>query len=411
VKPVVALVAAGIGAMLSLAPSATAAFPGPTGRVFFTSPFCGVASVKPDGTGFNCAHAFGRDPTVAPNGLAIAMTLGNQVSVINPNGTGRRRVTGPVDGWDQAYTASFGPDNDTIAYLAFREVPDGIRGDIYTVHADGTARRRLTTNEAYDPAFAADGRIAYQRFDGIYVMNGDGSGQRMILANTAERPLDPPGTVVTDNNEPTFSPDGQTIAFARRVTTTVFECNPFPNCTGQHRTQEEDIYVMNADGTNLRRLTSTPEVDEVDPSFAPDGRRVVYFRWPVQGRGDSAPEESGELWIVGTDGRGAHRLIRGSNPDWSSVTGGPGRPRLAVSGLPRGCASKTFALRVRVVSSASAPARTVIRLDRRLRLRDDVRRARLYVYAGDMRSGPHVVKIVVNFGPDRLTRSVRFRVC
>jgi hypothetical protein len=110
-------------------------------------------------------------------------------------------------------------------------------------------------------------------------------------------------------------------------------------------------------------------------------------------------------------GNGANRLIRGSNPDWSSVTHGPGRPRLAVSGLPRGCASRTFALRVRMVSSASAPARTVIRLDRRLKLRDDVRRARLYVFAGDLRSGVHVIKIVVDFGPDRLTRTVRFRVC
>jgi Tol biopolymer transport system component len=403
---------AGIAALLSLAPAAEAAFPGANGRMFFTSPFCGVASIKPNGTGFTCIHGAGRDPSVAPNGSRIALTLGNQVSVIEANGSGRRQVTRPVDGWDQAYTPSFGPDGDTIAYLAFVEVPDGIRGDIYTVHADGSGRQRLTTNEAYDPSFAADGRIAYQRFDGIYVMNADGSDQRRILANENTRTIDPPGTVVIDNNEPVFSPDGQTIAFSRRVITTVFQCNPFPNCTGQDRTFEEDIYLMNADGSGVRRLTSTAEVDEVDPSFAPDGTQVAYFYWPVSEQtGEDDPEETGEVWMVGTDGGGAHRLVQGSNPDWTSVQGGPGKPRLAVTGRPRGCARKTFALRVRVVSRASAPAEIVMRLDGRLRIRDDGRRARLYVYAERMRSGSHRVRIVARFGPETLTRYVRFRIC
>jgi WD40-like Beta Propeller Repeat len=403
---------AGIVATLTLAPSATAAIPGANGRVFFTSAFCGTASIKANGTGFNCHHPFGRDPTVAPNGLSIAMTLGNQVSAINPNGTGRRRVTGPVDDWDQANTPSFGPDSETIAYLAFRDVPDGIRGDIYTVRADGTGRRRLTTNEAYDPAFAADGRIAYQRHDGIYVMNGDGTGQHMVLANTAERPANPPGTVVTDNNEPAFSPDGRTIAFSRRVTTTVFECNPFPNCTGQHTTQDEDVYLMNADGTGVRRLTSTPEVDEVDPSFAPDGTKIVYFRWPVEGRADDPPEETGELWIVRTDGQGAHELIRGSNPEWSNVRGGPGRPRLRISGVPRGCANGTFGIRVRVVTSARAPTRMTFRLDGRFR-GNLTRKSSLFrvFYYEAKRPGTHRLKVVVRFGPDRLVRTIRFRRC
>ena len=408
-----ALAALAIGAMLSLSSVATAAVPGTNGRVFFTSVFCGVASIKQDGTGFNCHHALGRDPSVAPNGLAIAMTIGNQVSVINPNGTGRHRVTGPVDGWDQAYTPSFGPDSETIAYLAFADVPGGIRGDIYTVHADGSGGRRLTTNEAYEPSYAGDGRIAYDRFDGIYVMNGDGSGQHMILANEAQNILDPPQRIYTVNDEPAFSPDGRTIAFTRTVNTTTYQCNPFPNCTGSELTREVDIYLMNSDGTGLRRLTSTPNVDELDASIAPDGTRVVYFHWPERNQTpEDPPEATGELWIVGADGSGARRLVGGSNPEWSNVTYGPGRPRLRISGVPRGCARGTFAIRLRVVTSASAPTRMTFRLDGRYRgyLTKKSSLFRVFSYEAK-RPGVHRLKVVVSFGPDRLTRAIRFRRC
>lgn len=404
---------AGILAVLALVSPATAAVPGPNGRVFFTSPFCGVASIRADGTGFNCVTALGRDPTVAPNGLSIAFTRGNQVSVMNPNGTGKHQVTGPIDGWDKAYTASFGPDNETIAYLAFAEGPGGIRGDIYTVRSDGSGGRRLTTNEAYYPEYAGDGRITYERFDGIYVMNGDGSDQHMILANESQNILDPPQRIYTKNEEPAFSPDGQTIAFTRTVNTTTYHCNPFPNCTGSDLVRDVDIWLMNADGSGLRRLTSTPHVDEVDSSISPDGTQVVYFYWPEEAqRGDAPPEETGELWIVRTDGGGAHRLVGGSNPEWSNVTYGPGRPRLKVSGVPHGCAQGTLRIRLRVITSAVAPTRMTFRLDGHYRGYFTKRNSLFRIFAYEAkRPGQHTLKVVVTFGPDRFVRTIHFRRC
>lgn len=402
------LLGTGLALALSLwlVPAATAAFPGTNGRIFFTSPFCGVASAAPNGGSFTCIHRDGRDPSVSPNGRKIAITLGNQISVINADGSGRQQITrGHL-----AFTASFAPDNQTVAYVDYVEVPDGINGDVFSVGADGTGKRKLSEGQGYDPAYSPDGhQIAFDRYDGISLMDADGGNPHVILPNRSETSLQ--GTLVEDNGEASFSPDGGRIAFTRRTNTTTFQCNPFPNCTRQ-TTREADVYVMNADGSAVRQLTSTPEVDEVDSSFSPDGTKVAYFRWPEEGRStERAPEDEGEIWVIGAGGGAAHRVADGSNPDWTSVTGGPGRPRLAISGLPRGCARRTFALRARVVSSASAPARMVMRLDRRLKIRDDVRRARLYVYAETMRSGVHEVKVVVTFGPDTLTRTVRFRVC
>ena len=52
-----------------------------------------------------------------------------------------------------------------------------------------------------------------------------------------------------------------------------------------------------------------------------------------------------------------------------------------------------------------------MRLDGRLKFRDDVRSGRLFVYAERMRRGLHRVSVIADFGPDRLRRTVRFKVC
>ena len=125
-----------------------------------------------------------------------------------------------------------------------------------------------------------------------------------------------------------------------------------------------------------------------------------------------APEETGELWVVGTDGAGARRLTRGSNPEWSNVTGGPGRPRVAVSGVPRGCVRGTFAVRLRVLSSAAAPTQMTFRLDGRYRGSVAKKNVRFRIYGYEARRrGRHTLRVVIRFGPERLVRTIRFRRC
>jgi Tol biopolymer transport system component len=59
---------------------------------------------------------------------------------------------------------------------------------------------------------------------------------------------------------PAWSPDGRLIAF-----------------TSNRGGIENELYVMRADGTKLRRLTRTPKwVDDSAPSFSPDGRHIVF---------------------------------------------------------------------------------------------------------------------------------------
>jgi WD40-like Beta Propeller Repeat len=59
----------------------------------------------------------------------------------------------------------------------------------------------------------------------------------------------------------------------------------------------EDVYVVNADGTDLTRVTSGPAA-EFDPSLSPDGRRIAYRHQP----GDDL---STDIYTIASDGSGA----------------------------------------------------------------------------------------------------------
>lgn len=159
-----------------------------------------------------------------------------------------------------------------------------LEADIYTINVDGTGERRLTDTPGLDgfPSWSPDGqRIAFatDRAGGnweLYVMDSDGTHQRR-LTNT---PKDEAGT--------TWSPSGEEIAF-------VFDANG----------DNPSIWVMDADGSNRKRLTSGNW-----PSWSADGERIVYTsgEWNDQ-----------QLSVMNADGSEQHTLgIRGAGqPAWS----------------------------------------------------------------------------------------------
>ncbi len=113
--------------------------------------------------------------------------------------------------------------------------------------ADGSGQRNLTGNTGFDwfHTWSPDGqKIAFLRGGGGvagrgYVMNADGTRQRNLK-----------GDAFPDHGEPpSWSPDGRKIAFARG----------YPN---------SEVYIVNADGSGLRRLTRGPAADH-SPVWSP----------------------------------------------------------------------------------------------------------------------------------------------
>lgn len=121
-------------------------------------------------------------------------------------------------------------------------------------------------------------------------MNIDGSGVTRLAEGTQ---------VEQHDKAPVWSPDGSRIAFVSFL----YE---------KKRTENEELYVVNADGSGFVRLTDKPG-DDNHPAWSPDGQRIAFV---ADGDGDE------EIYVVNADGSGLTRLTDNydafdSGPVWS----------------------------------------------------------------------------------------------
>lgn len=133
-------------------------------------------------------------------------------------------------------------------------VDSGANYEIFSMNPDGSNQTNLTNNTAFDsnPNWSPDGskivfvsnRSSFGTTE-IYTMNANGSNPTRLTNNSV------------NDETPAWSPDNTQIAFAR---------------SGQ-------LFVMNADGTNVIQVTAnaSPGV-KLHPSWSPDGTQIVFSR-------------------------------------------------------------------------------------------------------------------------------------
>jgi TolB protein len=206
-------------------------------------------------------------------------------------------------------------DEMPVPLIAFeREGSTPPPPQLFVIRPDGSSERRIAagTNQPFtDPAWAPDGRrLAFvwldpQRFPTrLTVADADGRHRRVVTAAKGT-----PSSV--ELADPAWAPDGRRLAFSLNVRGTF------------------EIFVVNTDGTGLRRFTRNGWND-ADPAWSPDGRTILFGR--SVGKGVGGPYF---LFAMNADGTRQRRLLgfRSGEPAWSP-DGSKIAFSSATSGLP-----------------------------------------------------------------------------
>jgi TolB protein len=133
----------------------------------------------------------------------------------------------------------------------------------------------------------------------LALINADGTGLRGLARGPWSR--DDQGFRAV----PEWSPDGRKLVFAKRPDRGGPPCRPAGRCN-------DEIYVINADGTGLQRLTRNAVIDG-HPVWSPDGRRIAFLRW--------RDGPTAKIYVMNADGSGQRMLTptprRQGEPAWS----------------------------------------------------------------------------------------------
>jgi len=184
------------------------------------------------------------------------------IFISNPDGTLPSNLTA-VQTTSDEIEPSWSPDGAKIAFASDQT------GDweIFIMNSDGSGKTQLTSNVGLDvaPAISPDGTkiVFVSNRDGdfeIFVMNIDGTGVTQLTSNNKGDGAQGPDLfgLGFGISVPSWSPDGTKIAF-----------------TSDRDGGDLDIFIMDADGTNVTQLT-TSSADDYDPFWLPNGEEIVF---------------------------------------------------------------------------------------------------------------------------------------
>jgi len=207
---------------------------------------------------------------------------------------------------------SEGQDGSKIAFLSGRANDnENTQHDIWIMETDGSNPIQLTNESAplgnseidnIGLDWSPDGtQIAFESFrdegKDIWIMEADGSN-----------PVNLTGKLTSLESQTSFSPEGKLIT----ITPTSSERHPSWSSDGtqiaftSNRDGNPEIYVMDADGTNLVKLTNNAAIDQ-GPDWSPDGTQIAFM---------SSREGDRDIYVMEADG---------TNP--VKLTGGEGKNR------------------------------------------------------------------------------------
>jgi len=229
-------------------------------------------------------------PNWSPDGKRLVYTQslgGSGIYVINADGTGERRLS-PTPGSD--VTPSWSPDGTKIIYAHLLQAPRP------NAPPPMTDIRIMNANGTGDHTILADTRFSIEPrsvHNKIVFMSLMGSG---VVGGLQIYVMNRNGTGLrrltgdANNAEPAWSPDGSEISFG----------------SGRQGDGKVNIFVMNASGSDVRQLTHFDVPDEAGvTNWSPDGQEIA-FQCDVGGQKQSNPNAPTQIWTMNADGSGEH---------------------------------------------------------------------------------------------------------
>lgn len=273
----------------------------------------GIYSMHPDGSGVRVLQRGGvaagaSNLAWSQDGRRLAFTSRGDIWKMNADGSGLQQlVSAEQIGVEGVLSPSWSPLGRRVAFVALGKKDR----DIWVVNADGTnAHRLLRTPKRWElqvdwspfgDRFAVTVSAIAANFD-LYVMQTTGKHVRAVSA----------GWMVSAMM-PCWSNQGHTLAYMA-----------WPGSAWDSK-RDAEIWVAEFSGSGYaRRLTHNRVVDS-NPAWSPDGSMIVFLRGPTANHAFVSParRSADEIYVMNADGTGVTRLTHNGvgegSPAWQPV--------------------------------------------------------------------------------------------